>query len=65
MVPDCHRITVMESAGEAGGMQSSGPDLGGIFNMGSAAVANTISVLQALKQASPTSGRSGEARSTV
>ncbi|WP_162901265.1 hypothetical protein [Breoghania sp. L-A4] len=55
----------MESAGEAGGMQSSGPDLGGIFNMGSAAVANTISVLQALKQASPTSGRSGEARSTV
>ncbi|AXS39301.1 acetyl-CoA acetyltransferase [Breoghania sp. L-A4] len=44
-----HVITAMQLAGEAGDMQLSSPELGGIFNMGGAAVANYVSVLQALK----------------
>lgn len=44
-----HVITAMQLAGEAGDMQLNGPELGGIFNMGGAAVANYVSVLQALK----------------
>lgn len=44
-----HVITAMQLAGEAGDMQLNNPELGGIFNMGGAAVANYVSVLQALK----------------
>ena len=35
--------------GEAGGMQVKGAKLGGIFNMGGAAVANYVSVLERLR----------------
>jgi len=44
-----HAISAMQLAGEAGEMQLDGPELAGIFNMGGAAVANYVSVLQALK----------------
>ena len=44
-----HVITAMQLAGEAGDMQLNNPEIGGIFNMGGAAVANYVSVLQALK----------------
>lgn len=44
-----HAISAMQLCGEAGDMQLDGPELAGIFNMGGAAVANYVSVLQALK----------------
>jgi acetyl-CoA C-acetyltransferase len=44
-----HVMTSMQLTGEAGGMQVPGAELGGIFNMGGAAVANYVSILQALK----------------
>ncbi len=44
-----HAITAMQLAGEAGDMQLPNAEIGGIFNMGGAAVANYVSVLQALK----------------
>ena len=44
-----HAITAMQLAGEAGDMQLANAEIGGIFNMGGAAVANYVSVLQALK----------------
>ncbi|MEM8813863.1 MAG: acetyl-CoA acetyltransferase [Pseudomonadota bacterium] len=44
-----HAITAMQLAGEAGAMQIDNPELGGIFNMGGAAVANYVSILQPLK----------------
>ncbi|GAB5374775.1 MAG: acetyl-CoA acetyltransferase [Acuticoccus sp.] len=44
-----HAISAMQLCGEAGDMQLDGPEMGGIFNMGGAAVANYVSVLQALK----------------
>lgn len=44
-----HAITAMQLTGEAGAMQISNAELGGIFNMGGAAVANYVSILQAVK----------------
>ncbi len=44
-----HAITAMQLAGEAGDMQVKNAELGGIFNMGGAAVANYVSILQPLK----------------
>jgi acetyl-CoA C-acetyltransferase len=45
-----HALTAMQLAGEAPeGMQIGGATLGGIFNMGGAAVANYVSVLERVK----------------
>ncbi|MEM8855709.1 MAG: thiolase domain-containing protein, partial [Pseudomonadota bacterium] len=44
-----HAISAMQLAGESGDMQLSSPELAGIFNMGGAAVANYVSILQPLK----------------
>lgn len=44
-----HVLTSMQLTGAAGGIQVDGAELGGIFNMGGAAVANYVSVLQRLK----------------
>jgi len=44
-----HVMTSMQLTGQAGGMQIPGAELAGIFNMGGAAVANYVSVLQAVK----------------
>src|SRR6202007_3032443 len=46
-----HVMTAMQLAGKAPeGMQLNGPQLGGIFNMGGAAVANYVSILEPVKQ---------------
>jgi acetyl-CoA C-acetyltransferase len=44
-----HAITAMQLTGEAGGMQVKDARLGGIFNMGGAAVANYVSVLERIR----------------
>ncbi len=44
-----HVVSAMQLAGEAGDMQLASPQLGGIFNMGGAAVANYVSILQPLR----------------
>ena len=44
-----HAITAMQLTGEAGAMQVKDAKLGGIFNMGGAAVANYVSVLERLR----------------
>ncbi|MBI1385515.1 MAG: thiolase domain-containing protein [Rhizobiales bacterium] len=44
-----HVLTSMQLMGEAGGMQVPGAKLGGIFNMGGAAVANYVSILERLR----------------
>ena len=45
-----HALSAMQLVGEAPeGMQLAGPRLGGIFNMGGAAVANYVSVLERIK----------------
>ncbi|SDR18926.1 acetyl-CoA C-acetyltransferase [Rhizobiales bacterium GAS191] len=44
-----HVITAMQLTGEAGAMQVKDAKLGGIFNMGGAAVANYVSVLERLR----------------
>ena len=44
-----HALTAMQLMGEAGDMQIAGARLGGIFNMGGAAVANYVSVLERVK----------------
>jgi acetyl-CoA C-acetyltransferase len=44
-----HAITAMQLTGEAGAMQLKAPKLGGIFNMGGAAVANYVSVLERIR----------------
>ena len=44
-----HVLTSMQLAGEAGGIQVDGATLGGIFNMGGAAVANYVSILERIK----------------
>lgn len=41
-----HVLTAMQLCGEAGAIQARDPKLGGIFNMGGAAVANYVSVLE-------------------
>jgi acetyl-CoA C-acetyltransferase len=45
-----HVMTAMQLAGQAPeGMQLPNPKLGGIFNMGGAAVANYVSILEPAK----------------
>jgi len=44
-----HALTAMQLMGEAGGMQIDGAKLGGIFNMGGAAVANYVSILERIR----------------
>ena len=44
-----HALTAMQLCGEAGGIQVPGAKLGGIFNMGGAAVANYVTVLEPAK----------------
>lgn len=44
-----HALSAMQLMGEAGDMQIAGAKLGGIFNMGGAAVANYVSVLERVK----------------
>ncbi|MCX7327662.1 MAG: acetyl-CoA acetyltransferase [Hyphomicrobiales bacterium] len=44
-----HALSAMQLMGEAGDMQIAGARLGGIFNMGGAAVANYVSVLERAK----------------
>jgi acetyl-CoA C-acetyltransferase len=44
-----HVVAAMQLTGEAGGMQVRDARLGGIFNMGGAAVANYVSVLERVK----------------
>ncbi len=44
-----HALTAMQLTGTAGDLQINGAHLGGIFNMGGAAVANYVSVLERIK----------------
>jgi acetyl-CoA C-acetyltransferase len=45
-----HAITAMQLTGEApGGMQLPKADIGAVFNMGGAAVANYVSILEPLR----------------
>lgn len=44
-----HALTAMQLCGEAGEMQIDGAKLGGIFNMGGAAVANYVSILERIR----------------
>ena len=44
-----HGLTAMQLTGNAGEMQLASPKLGGIFNMGGAAVANYVSILERIK----------------
>ncbi|WP_417708738.1 acetyl-CoA acetyltransferase [Roseibium aggregatum] len=44
-----HVLTAMQLTGTAGEIQVKNAEIGGIFNMGGAAVANFVSVLQAMK----------------
>jgi acetyl-CoA C-acetyltransferase len=44
-----HALSAMQLMGEAGDMQITGAKLGGIFNMGGAAVANYVSVIERVK----------------
>ncbi|MEJ8473648.1 acetyl-CoA acetyltransferase [Roseibium algae] len=44
-----HVLTAMQLTGTAGGIQVKDAEIGGIFNMGGAAVANYVSILQAMK----------------
>ena len=44
-----HALSAMQHCEEAGGIQVRNPVLGGIFNMGGAAVANYVSVLERIK----------------
>ena len=44
-----HAIAAMQLTGQAGDMQLKKAELGGVFNMGGAAVANYVSVLEAIR----------------
>jgi acetyl-CoA C-acetyltransferase len=44
-----HVMTAMQLMGDAGELQLRNPKLGGIFNMGGAAVANYVSILERIK----------------
>jgi acetyl-CoA C-acetyltransferase len=44
-----HALSAMQLMGEAGDMQIPGATLAGVFNMGGAAVANYVSVLERVK----------------
>src|SRR4029079_10522188 len=48
-----HALSAMQLAGEAGGIQVPDARLGGIFNMGGAAVANYVSILERIKSKRP------------
>jgi acetyl-CoA C-acetyltransferase len=44
-----HALSAMQLTGEAGGIQVPNARLGGVFNMGGAAVANYVSILERIK----------------
>jgi acetyl-CoA C-acetyltransferase len=44
-----HVMAAMQLTGTAGGCQIDGTELGGVFNMGGAAVANYVSILEPLR----------------
>ncbi len=44
-----HALTAMQLTGNAGDMQLPNAQLGGIFNMGGASVANFVSILEPLR----------------
>ena len=44
-----HALSAMQLCGEAGDIQVPNARLGGIFNMGGAAVANYVSILERIK----------------
>jgi acetyl-CoA C-acetyltransferase len=44
-----HALSTLQLRGEAGDMQVRNPRIGGIFNMGGAAVANYVSILERLR----------------
>ncbi|MEF9602747.1 thiolase domain-containing protein, partial [Paracoccus sp. PXZ] len=44
-----HVMVAMQLAGDAGAMQVPGATLGGVFNMGGAAVASYCSILERVK----------------
>jgi acetyl-CoA C-acetyltransferase len=44
-----HALTAMQLTGKAGEMQLKNARLGGLFNMGGAAVANYVSILERIK----------------
>jgi len=44
-----HAMTAMQLTGQAGELQLKNARLGGIFNMGGAAVANYVSILERIK----------------
>jgi acetyl-CoA C-acetyltransferase len=44
-----HVLSAMQLTGEAGGIQVRDATLGGIFNMGGAAVANYVSILERIR----------------
>jgi acetyl-CoA C-acetyltransferase len=44
-----HVLSAMQLTGEAGDIQVPGASLAGIFNMGGAAVANYVSILERIK----------------
>jgi acetyl-CoA C-acetyltransferase len=44
-----HAISAMQLRGDAGDMQVKDPTLAGIFNMGGAAVANYVSILERIR----------------
>ena len=43
-----HVLAAMQLTGTAGGIQVNNPELAGVFNMGGAAVANYVSILERL-----------------
>jgi acetyl-CoA C-acetyltransferase len=44
-----HALAAMQLTGKAGDMQVKNARLGGLFNMGGAAVANYVSILERIK----------------
>ena len=44
-----HALMAMQLTGNAGDMQIADANIGGIFNMGGAAVANYVSILERVK----------------
>jgi acetyl-CoA C-acetyltransferase len=52
-----HALTAMQLTNKAGGMQIRDARLGGVFNMGGAAVANYVSILEPLRSGWAAAGR--------
>jgi acetyl-CoA C-acetyltransferase len=44
-----HVMAAMQLAGDAGEMQLNNPQIAGVFNMGGAAVANYVSILERVR----------------